>query len=280
MPVHTGKDSKGCYAQWGGQKKYYYPCGNKAAMGRAKQKAAIQGYTISKQTGRFESVDESDWDILIEAGVVQEIPEAAAKAYPTEHACRIFEPPKGARYFRDNSKDPNLVIALGKGVQAYRYPIEKWSASRAQKHCTKRGGTFTKATGKVKKEGFAMWEILMNKRILEGVSTKPWSQVDKSKLPKSAFLWIEGDGKLKSQWHLPYKDEQGNVNLGALRAISAAIAGARTGKPMSVPPEVRKKLDNLLKRYKIGKYAKAKKSEKETAELVVKHWLRQRIASL
>jgi hypothetical protein len=49
---------------------------------------------------------------------------------------------------------------------------------------------------------------------------------------------------------------------------------------MSVPPEVRKKLDNLLKRYKIGKYAKAKKSEKETAELVVKHWLRQRIASL
>lgn len=43
MPVHTGKDSKGCFAQWGGQKKYYYTCGDKQARKRAEAKAAAQG---------------------------------------------------------------------------------------------------------------------------------------------------------------------------------------------------------------------------------------------
>ena len=28
MPVHTGKDNQGCFAQWGSQKKYYYNCIN------------------------------------------------------------------------------------------------------------------------------------------------------------------------------------------------------------------------------------------------------------
>lgn len=104
-------------------------------------------------------------------------------------------------------------------------------------------------------------EYFLTLDIGEGVSDAPWSSVDKSKLPKSAFLWIEGDGKTKSQWHLPYKDMSGNINMGALRAISSAIAGGRTGKSMSIPPEVRSKIDGLLKRYKIGKYAKAKASE-------------------
>jgi ribosomal protein L21 len=44
MPVHTGKDAKGCFAQWGGRgKKYRYPCGNASARKRAKAKAAAQG---------------------------------------------------------------------------------------------------------------------------------------------------------------------------------------------------------------------------------------------
>ena len=44
MPVHTGKDSEGCYAQWGGQgKKYYYKCGDAAARKRAEARAAKQG---------------------------------------------------------------------------------------------------------------------------------------------------------------------------------------------------------------------------------------------
>jgi hypothetical protein len=118
-----------------------------------------------------------------------------------------------------------------------------------------------KAKQKAYIQGAAIGEN-MAKEIQEGISNKSWASVDKSKLPKSAFLWIEGDGKTKAQWHLPYKDEQGNVNLGALRAIAAAVAGARTGKPMKIPSEVRKKIDNLLKKYKIGKYAE-KKTDKE-----------------
>lgn len=43
MPVHTGKDSKGCFAQWGSKKKYHYKCGDMAARKRAKKKAAAQG---------------------------------------------------------------------------------------------------------------------------------------------------------------------------------------------------------------------------------------------
>jgi len=44
MPVHTGKDSQGCFAQWGKHgKKYYYECGDSAARARAKKKAERQG---------------------------------------------------------------------------------------------------------------------------------------------------------------------------------------------------------------------------------------------
>lgn len=44
MPVHTGKDKEGCYAQWGGSgKKYYYECGNEEAERRAINKAEKQG---------------------------------------------------------------------------------------------------------------------------------------------------------------------------------------------------------------------------------------------
>jgi len=44
MPVHTSKDSKGCFAQWGGSgKKYYYTCNDATARKAAKAKAAKQG---------------------------------------------------------------------------------------------------------------------------------------------------------------------------------------------------------------------------------------------
>lgn len=44
MPTRTGKDTKGCYARWGGHgKKYYYKCGDKKARERAKAKADAQG---------------------------------------------------------------------------------------------------------------------------------------------------------------------------------------------------------------------------------------------
>ena len=44
MPTRMGKDSKGCFAKWGGRgKKYYYACGDAAARNRAKAKANRQG---------------------------------------------------------------------------------------------------------------------------------------------------------------------------------------------------------------------------------------------
>jgi hypothetical protein len=47
MPVKTGKDSKGCFAQWGGSgKRYHYRCGDVRARERAKKKAAKQGQAV------------------------------------------------------------------------------------------------------------------------------------------------------------------------------------------------------------------------------------------
>lgn len=44
MPVSRGKDSKGCYYQWGQSgTKYHYTCGDEAARERAKRKAEEQG---------------------------------------------------------------------------------------------------------------------------------------------------------------------------------------------------------------------------------------------
>ena len=46
MPTKLGQDSKGCYAQWGSGKKYYYKCGDKQARERAKRKADKQGQAV------------------------------------------------------------------------------------------------------------------------------------------------------------------------------------------------------------------------------------------
>ena len=140
----------------------------------------------------------------------------------------------------------------GASGKCYTYTAGNEKASgKAKQKAYLQGATIT--GGKMTEDEIKEMEEL---EILEAVSDAPWSSVDKSKLPKSAFLWVE-DPKKKSTWHLPYKDAQGNINLGALRAISAAVAGARTGTPMSIPADVRKKIDGLLKKYKIGEYAKA-----------------------
>lgn len=117
--------------------------------------------------------------------------------------------------------------------------------------------------------------------ILEAeTSNRPWSAVDKSKLPAACFLWVE-DPKKKSTWHLPYKEGAGSidpttemyrsagpVNLNALRAISTAVAGSRTGKAMSVPSAVRTKINRLLKQYKIGKFADQKPEKNMGREII------------
>ena len=118
-----------------------------------------------------------------------------------------------------------------------------------------------KAKQKAHIQGIAMGEEKASNN-QEAASNSSWASVNKSNLPMSAFLWVE-DPKKKTTWHLPYKDENGNVNLGALRAVSAALGGARSGKPMNIPSEVRSKINRLLKQYKIGKYASDKKSEEE-----------------
>ena len=104
------------------------------------------------------------------------------------------------------------------------------------------------------------------KIVEQSASNKSWATINKTKLPSSCFLWVE-DPKKRSTWHLPYKEGTGGidsktgmyrkagvVNLGAVRAILAALAGARTGKPMRVPTSVRKRVEALAKRFKIGKF--------------------------
>jgi len=59
MPVHTGKDSKGCFAQWGSQAKYYYTCGNEAGRKKAKQKAYLQGAAITGGTMTEAEINEA-----------------------------------------------------------------------------------------------------------------------------------------------------------------------------------------------------------------------------
>jgi len=98
-------------------------------------------------------------------------------------------------------------------------------------------------------------------------SDKSWSSVDKSKLPPSAFL-IVGDPKKKSTWHLPYKDESGAVNKGALRAIAGVLGGARGGHKFSIPANVKAKIERLLKAAGIGKSAKKESTTHSTQEAV------------
>lgn len=47
MPIHTGKDSRGSYYQWGNHgKKYYYIVGNKMSRDTAKMKARRQATAV------------------------------------------------------------------------------------------------------------------------------------------------------------------------------------------------------------------------------------------
>jgi len=52
MPIHRGKDSKGCYYQYGSQAKYYYTPGNAQSRAAAKQKALVQARAIQSSQHR------------------------------------------------------------------------------------------------------------------------------------------------------------------------------------------------------------------------------------
>ena len=46
MPVKISKDKKGCFAQWGDQKKYYFKCGDEKAKQRAVNRVREQERVI------------------------------------------------------------------------------------------------------------------------------------------------------------------------------------------------------------------------------------------
>jgi hypothetical protein len=59
MPVKHKKDSEGkCYAQWGNQTKYYYPCDSNIGKENAERKAQKQGSVIEISRGLFESYND------------------------------------------------------------------------------------------------------------------------------------------------------------------------------------------------------------------------------
>jgi len=110
------------------------------------------------------------------------------------------------------------------------------------------------------------YEAWRNRDVKQEASNQSWASVDKSKLPASCFLWVE-DPAHPTTWHLPVYEGAGGIdpdtgryrsrgplNLGGLRAAAACIAGAHTGKAMSVPASVKAKLEGLLRRNKIGEY--------------------------
>ena len=107
MPTHFGKDSKGCFAQWGSQKKYYYECGNEQAKAAAKAKADRQGraaYAGGYGQDRIgeENMNAVDIDNIVmlnlskskidkDNNIIRDVSILSDKAYDTEgNVFRIF----------------------------------------------------------------------------------------------------------------------------------------------------------------------------------------------
>ena len=90
---------------------------------------------------------------------------------------------------------------------------------------------------------------------LSDVSTRPWSQVDKTCLPDSAFLdpknrrlpIYEGTGPTDAKGRYT---QRGKLNINGVKAARAAVGGAHTGTPMTgLPAGTAAKLDRLWARY-------------------------------
>jgi len=120
--------------------------------------------------------------------------------------------------------------------------------------------------------------VYLEQRIQELIkhskNQQAWIEVDKSKLPRSCFLWTESSNK-KNTWHLPYREGAGGidpdtglyrsagaVNLGALRAIAVVITATTIEGKMQMPSEIKSKIKKLLQAYNIGTYSKKKQENK------------------
>ena len=76
--------------------------------------------------------------------------------YENEHSCRILDPGKFQKDSFRRIKQGKLSIIIGKLIgktkttaQAYRYPIDQWSAEEARRHCKDAGGRFEAARKEV-----------------------------------------------------------------------------------------------------------------------------------
>ncbi len=126
-----------------------------------------------------------------------------------------------------------------------------------------------------------LYAVYLEQRVQEliekNTNQKAWLAVDKSKLPKSCFIWIENSHK-KTTWHLPYREGAGGidsetglyrtagaVNLGALKAISSVITKVIIDG-VQMPSEIKSKIKKLLQKYSVGKYHK-KEADKMDIEI-------------
>lgn len=190
--------------------------------------------------------------------------------YPNEAACRLASPAKFVSFGRikrtSDGKEYSLIIGGKKGggseTQSLRYPKATWTEKQARTHCASKNGTFEPAL----KEGQEDVGALEGIEIVDIFEAEPsWATVDRTvkgirqKKYRSAWFYRPEEDK-PSTWKLPYKYLVGGkltVHKGALRAVAAAVAGARTGTPMKLPTYVKAAINKALKAAKIGQYAEA-----------------------
>jgi hypothetical protein len=87
----------------------------------------------------------------------------------------------------------------------------------------------------------------------ETTNSPPWGDIKKNKenFPKKSQFIVQR-GEKREGWKLPYKVKSGKIHCGGVRAASAAAAGARSGKPMSLSSAERRRLNSARKACKIG----------------------------
>ena len=207
-----------------------------------------------------------------------------AKVETTEnyHRIPVSEGHGGHRIRTISISDEQGIRALYCGecreVITYLFDVDKWSMADAKRWVSEHKAVITE----IGEQSYKVEVQDMDEIKQAGVSDRPWAQVDKSKLPASCFL-IVGDPEHPTTWKLPYREGMGEINpetgryrkagpinKGAIRAILAVLAGARTGKPMPVPSEVREKVNRIAERLGIGEPAeKAVKAIEEGDDWII-----------
>jgi hypothetical protein len=212
--------------------------------------------------------------------------------FPNFHAFRMINPERFEQNsFRNKEITPGIETIMGKlkgkdsmTIQAYRFDKKKWDFEKAKKWMTDHKLKYIEdvpASNKSSKESLKMdkyqrnalaakwiWSLIIE----QDSQITNWANVNRSRFPKECFLWIEDPVK-KSTWYLPYREgagtidlktgmykSAGGININALRAISEAINGSKTGTPMNIPSEIKSKIQKLLKENNIESVKTTKES--------------------